>query len=60
MGLPFDEYVDDFISKLGLKKASKGEYHGPCPNCGGEDRFWINKYNGGLNHHCRKESSLAE
>ena len=27
---------------LGLKK-SGGEYKGPCPNCGGNDRFWLAK-----------------
>ena len=36
-----------------------GEYHGPCPNCGGHekkdaDRFWIKEENGEVKVFCRK------
>ena len=36
------------------KQATKGEWHGPCPVCGGTDRFWINEFNGELYTHCRQ------
>ncbi len=36
-----------------------GEYHGPCPNCGGHekkdaDRFWIKEENSEVKVFCRK------
>ena len=33
--------AEDWIDRLGLKHSGGGEYHGPCPACGGKDRFWI-------------------
>ena len=34
--------AEDWIDRLGnLKHTGGGEYHGPCPACGGKDRFWI-------------------
>ena len=52
--LSWQEYGPPMISELNLKQATKGEWHGPCPNCGGTDRFWINEFNGELYTHCRQ------
>lgn len=50
-----------FISeRLGLKKAG-GEYKGPCPICGGNDRFHIKEAkNGATLVHCRQGCTYAE
>jgi RecA-family ATPase len=37
----WDGWSGKIIGELNLKRTSKNEYHGPCPNCGGTDRFWI-------------------
>ena len=34
--------IGEFVSPLGLRKLSSVEYAGPCPSCGGRDRFSIN------------------
>ena len=52
--LLWDEYGPAIINALNLKETSKGEWHGPCPNCGGKDRFWINEHKGELYAHCRQ------
>ena len=52
--LSWQEYGAPMISELNLKQATKGEWHGPCPNCGGTDRFWINEFKGELYTHCRQ------
>ena len=52
--LSWQEYGPPMISELNLKQATKGEWHGPCPNCGGTDRFWINEFKGELYTHCRQ------
>lgn len=49
----YDQYALDFINKLDLKKTAKDEHHGSCPNCGGDDRFWIKNFDGQLIHNCR-------
>lgn len=47
------DILDVAISKCGavLKKAGGREYIGPCPSCGGEDRFGVNVAKGVFN--CR-------
>ena len=45
-------------SKIKLKRSSNtygGEYHGPCPDCGGKDRFhvWPQENNGQGSYWCR-------
>lgn len=51
----WDEYAAGIISALGLKQIfTKGEWHGPCPNCGGKDRFWIKEYQGEVRLNCRQ------
>ena len=52
--LSWQEYGPEIIKALDLKQATKGEWHGPCPNCGGTDRFWINEFKGELYTHCRQ------
>lgn len=48
------EWSSKIISALNLKQTAKGEYHGPCPNCGGDDRFWISEKDGEVKLHCRQ------
>ena len=38
--------VEDWAARLGLRKRS-GEYAGPCPVCGGRDRFHVGRGRGG-------------
>jgi hypothetical protein len=49
----WSEWSSRIIEQYGLKRTGK-EFHGPCPNCGGTDRFWIENYNGYVKHHCRQ------
>jgi len=57
----YNECADRLIQGLSLKHKSAAEYGDvPCPNCGGEDRFYINNYNGELRHHCRKDCDFIE
>ena len=48
------EYGPEIIKALDLEQKTTGEWHGPCPNCGGTDRFWINQHKGKLCTHCRQ------
>ena len=52
----WSQWADKIITRYDLKLTSKGtkEYHGPCPSCGGVDRFWINEYQGEVKVHCRQ------
>jgi len=50
----WSEYASRMIADLGLKKTAQDEYHGPCPNCSGVDRFWIKQFNGEVVVNCRK------
>ena len=50
----WSEYSGAIIAALNLKKHSADEYHGACPNCGGTDRFRINKHNGEVKAFCRQ------
>jgi len=57
----YNEYADRLIQELSLKRKSGNEYgEAPCPNCGGEDRFYITELNGELKHHCRKDCDFIE
>ena len=58
MTLSYDAYASEIISFYDLKPMG-GEHHGPCPNCGGRDRFRLQNFKGGLRHHCRKGCPLA-
>ena len=49
----WDQFAPPIISSHGLKKHGK-EYKGPCPACGGDDRFWIAEHNGLVKVHCRQ------
>ena len=56
----WEQYSDKIISALSLKKTAIGEYHGACPVCQGEDRFWIKETsNSEIMVTCRKCSDYA-
>ncbi|MGB2409677.1 MAG: primase-helicase zinc-binding domain-containing protein, partial [Paracoccaceae bacterium] len=55
MSLSYNTYAPAIVQALDLKKATSDEYSGPCPNCGGKDRFRISNFHGNLKHHCRKD-----
>lgn len=59
MDISYEQYANPIISHYGLKKIGQ-EHHGPCPLCGGKDRFWIANHNGKLTHHCRKDCSFRD
>jgi len=50
----YSVYAPQIISALQLKKVGAKEHHGPCPNCGGVDRFWISEYQGDVKVNCRQ------
>jgi phage/plasmid primase-like uncharacterized protein/KaiC/GvpD/RAD55 family RecA-like ATPase len=50
----YSVYAPQIINALQLKKTSHQEHHGPCPSCGGVDRFWISEYQGNLKVNCRQ------
>ena len=54
MNINFEQQAPKWAETLNLRKAGVAEYSGPCPSCGGKDRFWINSHNGELRHHCRQ------
>ena len=56
----FSEWGPKAISTLNLKKTAQGEWHGPCPNCGGVDRFWIKEFHGEMKINCRQCNDFAE
>lgn len=56
----FNLFATKIADALNLKKCGATEYAGPCPVCGGTDRFRINEHKGELKHHCRKECDMAE
>ncbi len=55
----WSEYAEGIIRALELKKVSPKEYHGPCPCCGGKDRFWINEFHGEIRVNCRQCEDYA-
>jgi phage/plasmid primase-like uncharacterized protein len=55
----WDEWSGNIIFDLGLKKTAKAEWHGACPHCGGNDRFWISPNNGNVAVHCRQCGDFA-
>ena len=55
MSLLYSTYAPVIIQALNLKKATSDEYTGPCPKCGGKDRFRISNFHGDLKHHCRRD-----
>jgi putative DNA primase/helicase len=48
------EWSPRMINKYHLKKNGKNHYNGPCPQCGGKDRFYISEQNGALLFNCNK------
>ena len=60
MSLSYSTYAPAIIQTLNLIKATLEEYTGPCPKCGGKDRFRISNFHGDLKHHCRKDCDFIE
>ena len=56
----WSEWSDRIIQAYNLKQTAKGEYHGPCPNCGGTDRFWISEMHGEVKAHCRQGCEIKD
>ena len=54
------EWSDRIITNYGLKKTATGEFHGPCPVCGGVDRFWIKETNSKVKAFCRKGCDIKQ
>ena len=52
--LHWHEYAPQLVQKYNLKPTGKERYNGPCPSCGGTDRFWINNHNGELRVNCNQ------
>jgi putative DNA primase/helicase len=48
------EWSPRMINKYHLKKNGKNHYNGPCPQCGGKDRFFISEQNGALLFNCNQ------
>jgi putative DNA primase/helicase len=48
------EWSPRMINKYHLKKNGKNHYNGPCPQCGGKDRFYISEQNGALLFNCNQ------
>ena len=61
MNYLYNDHASSIIRIYNLSPKTGKEYGSrPCPNCGGEDRFWISEYNGELKHHCRQNCDLKE
>lgn len=59
MALIFNCSIESAASALSLKKYGS-EYHGPCPICGGSDRFWIKQASDGIAVHCRQGCTFKD
>lgn len=51
---------EQIITRYSLQQTSVGEWHGPCPSCGGKDRFWIKESEGLVKAFCRQGCSIAD
>ena len=52
--LYWHEYGPSVAASYNLKKSGPDRYNGPCPVCGGNDRFWIKSYNGEMKVNCNQ------
>lgn len=52
--LHWREYSQQVAARYNLKPTGKERYNGPCPSCGGTDRFWINSHNGEMKVNCNQ------
>ena len=59
----FSGSVEEAASRLGVAQNGATEWHGPCPACGGTDRYWIDapesRRTGKIQSHCRQCTSSA-
>lgn len=56
----WSEWADKIKITYNLKQTAKGEWHGPCPSCGGVDRFWIKERSGEVKAHCRQGCEIGD
>ena len=54
------EWSPRMIDKYHLKKTGKNHYNGPCPQCGGHDRFFISEKNGALLFNCNQSCEFKQ
>ena len=52
--LYWSDYAAQIAQTYNLKPSGKERFNGPCPNCGGTDRFWAKSYNGELRVNCNQ------
>lgn len=60
MTIQWATHASGIIDALHLRQAGKNEFHGPCPQCGGTDRFRIQNWRGVLKHHCRQQCDFRK
>ena len=54
------DWAEPIKTRYSLRQTSSGEWHGPCPSCGGVDRFWIKEQAGEVKAFCRKGCTIKE
>ena len=54
------QWADGIKAAYNLKHISQGEWHGPCPCCGGKDRFWIKEQQGEVKAFCRQGCEIKD
>ena len=52
--LHWHEYAPQLVQKYNLVPTGKQRYNGPCPACGGTDRFWISSHNNEVRVNCNQ------
>lgn len=52
--LHWNEYGQAVAAHYNLQPSGKERYNGPCPHCGGTDRFWIKSHQGELKVNCNQ------
>ena len=50
----WNEWSPKIIAKYFLKQTGPKHYNGPCPQCGGKDRFYISEQNGAVLINCNR------
>ncbi len=59
----WSEWADRIIGQFNLKRHGNGaqaEWHGGCPCCGGEDRFWIKERDAEVKAFCRQGCTITD
>ena len=58
--IPWSEWSSKIADKYNLKKTGQKHFNGPCPICGGDDRFYISDKGSGLLINCNKGCSFKD